>query len=111
MAIDNFAAMFRDRARRYADRACLRYKSDGRWVDLTWHEVDTWVRQIAAGLIALGFKKGDRLALLSEIGARSLIRVPFSPDAIDGQLPEISISSRTISMLSLGQSVTHIPQA
>ena len=58
--------MFVDRVRRYANQTCLRYKSDGRWVDLDWSEVDRWVRQIGLGLIELGFKKGDKLCLLSE---------------------------------------------
>ncbi len=44
MSVTNFATMFRDRARRFGARACMRYKSDGEWVDLTWHEVDLWVK-------------------------------------------------------------------
>jgi long-chain acyl-CoA synthetase len=66
MSVTNFAAMFRDRVERFADRACLRVKRDGEWVDLSWTEVDRLVREIGRGLLELGFAPGDRLALLSE---------------------------------------------
>ena len=66
MVITNFAIMFKERVKQYGPRTCLRYKKDGRWIDLSWHEVDRIVREIGLGLISIGFKPGDRLALLSE---------------------------------------------
>ncbi len=43
----------------------LRYKDDGRWVDVSYPELGTIVREIAKGLIALGVDAADRVAILS----------------------------------------------
>ncbi len=40
-------------------------KRDGRWVDVSWNEVATAVREIAAGLIADGLAPGAKVAILS----------------------------------------------
>ena len=47
-------------------RTALRYKSDGLWHRITWEDYRRRADNIAAGLIALGVKAGDRVALLSE---------------------------------------------
>jgi long-chain acyl-CoA synthetase len=51
-----------------ADRhpgAALRFKRDGAWTDITFPELGAIAREIAAGLIALGVRRGDRVAVLS----------------------------------------------
>jgi long-chain acyl-CoA synthetase len=47
------------------DKAVLAYRDGDRFVDVTIGEMATTVRRIAAGLMALGIEKGDRVALFS----------------------------------------------
>ena len=47
------------------DEAALRYKRDGRWVDLSYPDFGARAMSIAAGLIALGIEPGDRVAILA----------------------------------------------
>ena len=44
----------------------LNYKKDGRWVSISSDEMLARVKNIAAGLHAIGVLRGDRVALLSE---------------------------------------------
>ena len=66
--------MFRRSARRTADTAAgwpgadapaLRWKEDGRWVELSHRELGERAERIARGLIALGIEHGDRVAILA----------------------------------------------
>ena len=52
-------------AERY-DGAALRYKRDGRWVDISYPALGAAAREIARGLVALGIEPGDHVAILSE---------------------------------------------
>ena len=62
----NLAQMWKNRVARFGDRPCMRFKKDGQWVTFTYRDVDRRVTDLAHGLTALGFNRGDRLALLSE---------------------------------------------
>lgn len=53
-----------DRAHPRSDT--LNYKRDGRWISISSQEVLQRVHRIAAGLYALGVRRGDRVAILSE---------------------------------------------
>ncbi|HKN83383.1 MAG TPA: long-chain fatty acid--CoA ligase [Pyrinomonadaceae bacterium] len=44
----------------------LNYKREGRWISISAEEMLERIRFIAAGLHAIGVKRGDRVALLSE---------------------------------------------
>jgi long-chain acyl-CoA synthetase len=44
----------------------LNYKHDGRWIPISSDEMFTRAKRIAAGLHAIGLRRGDRIALLSE---------------------------------------------
>lgn len=44
----------------------LNYKRDGRWISISSDEMLVRARNIAAGLYAIGVRRGDRVALLSE---------------------------------------------
>jgi len=65
MANDTLAKVFSDRVERSADRPAQQFKRGGSWQTLTWRQVGDIVREVAAGLIALGRRKGDAVAILS----------------------------------------------
>jgi long-chain acyl-CoA synthetase len=65
MANDTLAKVFSDRVERSADRPAQQFKRGGSWQTLTWRQVGDIVRELAAGLIALGRRKGDAVAILS----------------------------------------------
>jgi long-chain acyl-CoA synthetase len=48
------------------DKLAAKYRGeDGSWGQSTWNEMDRERKQLAAGLIELGVKKGDRVCILS----------------------------------------------
>jgi long-chain acyl-CoA synthetase len=57
--------LFFDRARRWSDRPALRYAEDGDWHVVSWDEYGAAVREVAAGLVALGVEDGDRVGILA----------------------------------------------
>ena len=64
MAYRSLAEMFLVQAKRYGDRVLYRYSSkEGRWEQLSWREALAQVREIASGLLALGVRQGDRVAI------------------------------------------------
>lgn len=58
--------MFLASVRRYPERPALLFRRQGRYETLTYGELAAQVRQLAAGLHALGLQAGDRVALLAE---------------------------------------------
>ena len=52
--------------RQYADHVYLREKVNGKWLEITQEQTRNEAYRIGAGLISLGVKKGDKIALLSE---------------------------------------------
>jgi long-chain acyl-CoA synthetase len=54
------------RAEEFADEVYLLEKPDDRYEELTYAETREQVHRFAAGLLALGVKKGDRISILSE---------------------------------------------
>ena len=65
---DTLAAMALEAVDRY-DGAALKYPDGDGWAELSYDELGTAVREVAAGLIDLGVEKGDRVAILSETRA------------------------------------------
>jgi len=65
MPYANLAQMFFQRADELADRPRYRFRRGDSWDEVTWTEMARRVREIAAGLIAMGVAPGDRVALLS----------------------------------------------
>lgn len=61
----NLPAMFFSRAERWADRPRYRSHRDGAWIEVDWRTMDQAVREIAAGLVALGIERGDRIAIFA----------------------------------------------
>ena len=82
--------------RQFADHVYLREKVNGKWTEITQEQTRNEAYRIGAGLISLGVKKGDKIALLSEsramwilaeIGAlyAAAIDVPLSVNLGEGK--------------------------
>ncbi len=63
---ETFPAAFRRRCRETADRVALREKRYGIWREHTWAEYYERARAFGLGLVALGLRPGDRVAIHSE---------------------------------------------
>jgi long-chain acyl-CoA synthetase len=90
---NTFPRLLKHHAEVRAARPSIREKDLGIWQTLTWGEMAVQVHAIAGGLAALGFKRGDRLAVIGEnrprlyaslTAAQSLggIPVPMYQDAV-----------------------------
>ena len=53
-------------SRQFADKVYLREKVNGAWKEITQEQTRLEAYRIGAGLMSLGLKKGDKIALLSE---------------------------------------------
>jgi len=59
-------AMFTDSVRRFPENVMMMEKKRSAWKKSTFQEIQVLVHQCAAGLLSLGVKKGDRIALIAE---------------------------------------------
>jgi len=62
----DIGTMFFDRVKRYGNRPVFTYKHEGRWKDLSWNQAALMVQDVALGLMALNFERGDVACVLSE---------------------------------------------
>ena len=58
--------LLKNSAQKYADNTYILEKKTDRYEALTYKETKELVYKVAAGLLALGIRKGDRVALISE---------------------------------------------
>ena len=65
-SLDTFPRLLMQHARQRPSRPAMREKEYGIWQTYTWAEVADKVRAIAGGLAALGFRRGDRLAVVGD---------------------------------------------
>src|SRR2546425_1209975 len=65
MADDTLGRMFWSRVERGGDGPAQQFKRGGTWETLNWRQVGEAVKEVALGLIALGRRQGDAVALLS----------------------------------------------
>src|SRR5438046_4729927 len=84
-------------ARDRGDRPAIREKDRGIWQSWTWRQYHDQVRDLALGLAALGFKRGDRLSVIganrprlywAQVAAQCLagVPVPVYQDSIAREL-------------------------
>ena len=64
--LDTIPKLLLDHAKRRGDRPANRHKNFGIWQSWTWSEVSKEVRNLACGLAKLGFKRGDKLAVIGD---------------------------------------------
>lgn len=62
----SIAGIFHNRAQQYRHEACVRYKENGKFTDISWDEMQERVTNLGLGLITLGVKKGDMVAIFSD---------------------------------------------
>ena len=60
--------MVADAAARFGHRVAIQQKEEGQWRTLTFEETWRQANDFAAGLIALGLQKGDRVVIICENG-------------------------------------------
>jgi long-chain acyl-CoA synthetase len=65
---DTFGKLLVENARIRGSRPAMRFKDNGIWVSWTWAEVNAEARGLAAGLQALGLKRGDKIAIVGSTG-------------------------------------------
>jgi long-chain acyl-CoA synthetase len=65
-ALDTFPRLLMHHAKVRPTRPAMREKEYGIWQTYTWADVAENVRAIACGLAELGFKRGDRLAIIGD---------------------------------------------
>jgi long-chain acyl-CoA synthetase len=91
---DTFARLLRENARVRGGRIAMRHKDRGIWQSWTWSEVYDTARAYAAGLLTLGLKPGDKIAIVGSnrpplywsIMAAQMVPVPVYSDAIADEL-------------------------
>jgi long-chain acyl-CoA synthetase len=66
MAADTFPKLLLANAVNRGTRPAIREKDYGIWQTWTWAQVLVQVREIAAGLAAVGLKRGDKLAIVGD---------------------------------------------
>ncbi|MGA2411800.1 MAG: AMP-binding protein, partial [Candidatus Binataceae bacterium] len=67
------AQLFERQAHKYGDRCLLKDKRQKHWRDHSWRELNDNIVRLRAGLIRLGIKPGDRVAILADNGPRWVI--------------------------------------
>ena len=86
--LDTIPKLLLDHAKRRGDSPANRHKNFGIWQSWTWSEVAKEVRNLACGLAKLGFKRGDKLAVIGDnrprlywsmVAAQALGGIPVPP--------------------------------
>ncbi len=62
----SMGAIFQNQAAKYGEKACVSYKKDGVYTDISWNAMNRMVHTLAWYLLSIGIKKGDRVALFSD---------------------------------------------
>lgn len=65
MSQNSLAALFMDRVKASPDNEAFRHLEEDQWLPITWREVGARVECLAAGLLALGLKPEQRVAIAS----------------------------------------------
>jgi long-chain acyl-CoA synthetase len=63
---DTFPKLLIANAERRGNRVAIREKEYGIWQSYTWSDSLEWVKSLALGLAALGFERGDKVAIVGD---------------------------------------------
>lgn len=100
--------------------AAMRYRDNGKWIDITVAQLRDTVRWFSMGLRALGVKAGDRVALLSEnrpewafsdfaILCAAAVNVPVYPTLLSWQIEYIvNDASATVAIASTHEQLSKL---
>src|SRR4030066_349582 len=66
MSNETLLTYFQKHVKEQPNRVALRHKDYGIWHDVTWGQYGEKMRQVAVGLVSLGFKKGECVSIISE---------------------------------------------
>ena len=64
--LDTFPKLLSEQARRRGERPAMREKDYGIWQSWSWAAMAREVEALACGLAALGFRRGDKLAIIGD---------------------------------------------
>jgi len=56
-------AIFQNQAEKLGSKACVAYKKDGKFVDISWTDMNRFIHECAYYLLSIGIKKNDKVAL------------------------------------------------
>ena len=62
----NSIQIIADHAAKTPDKIAIRQKRFGVWNEITWAQLDKLVSELAAGMVAIGVRPGDKVGILSE---------------------------------------------
>ncbi len=62
---NSMVAIFQNQAQKYGTKACVSYKKDNQYHDISWEDMNRMVHELAYYLLSLGIKKGDKIGLFS----------------------------------------------
>ncbi len=63
---DTWPKILEYNAQKFGDRKAMRYKHYGIWQSYSWQDYLRNVKYLALGLLALGFKPGDKLLIVGD---------------------------------------------
>ena len=63
--VESVAQLFKKRVAEDGARTAARYKSGGKWTDMSWSQLAAQAEEVAFGLAALGIKKGEMVSILA----------------------------------------------
>src|SRR5699024_11307623 len=71
---NNVVEMLSRTVDKFADKVALMHKVDGKYVDITYQQLWDRIKDFAAGLVSLGVKEGDKVAIIANSGPFWTIR-------------------------------------
>src|ERR1041384_4566146 len=63
--VESVAQLFKKRVAEDGSRTAARYKSGGKWTDMSWSQLYAQSEEAAFGLAAIGIKKGEMVSILA----------------------------------------------
>ncbi len=104
-ALPTIVDVFFNRVRDLASRPALRHRGSDGWQSISWNDYGQSVREVGAGLLALGIEAGDRVAILSgnrpewlfadmAILSTGAVSVPVYPTSIAAQTGHVLAHSQ-----------------